>query len=181
MAELKIRIHPDPVLRKKTQKVTVIDKSTKKLVADMLETVHAVPGRAGLAAPQVGKSLRVCVINVPDEEDENKSVDYILINPEIIKKKGERIIQEGCLSLPGYVGEVKRAEKVTAKCKNLEGKEVRIRGEGLLAQALEHEVNHLDGILYIDLLESPEKLHKIQQEEIDEGEPENGDGIRKEN
>jgi len=171
MAELQIRLLPDPILRKKAKKITIIDKSIKKLVDDMLETLHCVPGRAGIAGPQVGKSLQVCVINIPDDEDEEgeeaeeseaKSTDYILINPEIVKKKGERIIEEGCLSIPGYVADVKRAEKVTVKCKNLAGKEIRIRGEGLLAQALEHEIDHLNGILYIDLLENPDSLRKIR-------------------
>jgi peptide deformylase len=162
MTVLPIRTVPDPILRQKAKQVKLIGHSVKKLIDDMLETLHAVPGRAGLAAPQVGKSLRVCVIGIPGEEDESKVKDYILINPEIVKTKGERILQEGCLSIPGYVGEIKRAEKVTAKGKNLDGKEVRIRAEGLLAEALEHEVDHLNGILYIDHLESPDKLYKIQ-------------------
>jgi peptide deformylase len=160
MAVLNIRVVPDPVLRKKSKRITTIDKSIKKLIADMRETLHAAPGRAGLAAPQVGISLRVAVIGIPDEDD------IVLINPEIVKKQGERVLEEGCLSIPGYVGEIKRAEKVTVKCKNIDGKEIRIKGEELLAEALEHEIDHLNGVLYIDLLESPDKLRKLTPEEM---------------
>jgi peptide deformylase len=162
MAVLKIRTVPDPILRKKTHRVTTIDKSVKKLIADMLETLHADDGRAGLAAPQIGKSLRVTVIGLPDEED------IILINGEIVKRKGERVISEGCLSIPGWTGEVKRAEFVTVKGLDINGKQIRIKGEGLLAQALEHEIDHLDGILYIDKLENKDSFRKIHPEPEEE-------------
>jgi peptide deformylase len=161
MAVLPIRTVPDPILRKKTNRVTSIDKSVKKLIADMRETLHADEGRAGLAAPQVGVSLRVTVIGLPDEED------IILINGEICRRKGERVVDEGCLSIPGYTGQVKRAESVTAKGLDINGKNIRIKGEGLLAQALEHELDHLDGVLYIDKLVSADTLHKIQPEDIE--------------
>jgi peptide deformylase len=160
MAVLPITTVPDPVLRRKTKKVGSIDKSVKKLIADMRETMHAEPGRVGLAAPQVGVSLRVTVIGLPEEED------IILINGEIVKRKGKRLVNEGCLSIPGYVGELYRAETVTAKGLDIKGKEIRIKGEGLLAQALEHEIDHLNGVLYIDKMESPDALRKIQPEDI---------------
>lgn len=166
MSVLNIRFVPDPVLRKKSKRITTIDKSVKKLVGDMLETLHAVPGRAGLAAPQVGVSLRVAVIGIPDEDD------IVLINPEVVKIQGERILEEGCLSIPGYVGEIKRAEKVTVKYKDINGKEIRIKGEELLAEALEHEIDHLNGVLYIDKLTGPDKLHKLTPEEM---KPEDGE------
>jgi len=162
MAILPIRIVPDPVLRKKTKRVTGIDKSIKKLIADMRETLHAEEGRAGLAAPQVGVSLRITVINVDPEKDE----DIILINGEIARRKGQRVISEGCLSIPGYTGMVQRAESVTAKGLDINGKEIRIKAEGLLSQALEHEIDHLNGILYIDKLEDKDSLRKIQPEDI---------------
>ena len=165
MTVLPIRTVPDPILRKKTHRVPAIDKSVKKLINDMLETVHADEGRAGLAAPQVGVSLRITVINVNPEEDE----DIILINGEIVRRKGERIISEGCLSIPGYTGEVKRAESVTAKGLDINGKEFRIKAEGLLSQALEHELDHLDGVLYIDKLENKDSLRKIQPEPPEAG------------
>jgi len=126
----------------------------------MIETLHAVPGRAGLAAPQVGTLLRVIVIGLPEEED------IVLINPEIVRRTGERSVTEGCLSVPGYWGEVKRAEKVTAKGRDPKGKEIRIKGNELLAQALEHEIDHLNGVLYIDHLESPDKLYKTEPETV---------------
>ena len=161
MTVLPIKTLPDPVLRKKAKRVGTIDASIKKLVADMQETLHADSGRVGLAAPQVGVSLRVVVIGMPDEED------MILINPEIVKIKGERRVSEGCLSIPGYMGELNRAETVTAKWRNLNGKEKRIKAEGLLAQAIEHEIDHLNGWLYIDHMEDTDSLHKIEADDIE--------------
>ncbi|MGD1119565.1 MAG: peptide deformylase [Dehalococcoidales bacterium] len=163
MAVLPIRTVPDPILRKKTKRVTTIDKSIKKLVKDMQETLHAEGGRVGLAAPQVGVSLRITVICLPEEDAE----DIVLINGEIVRRKGERIISEGCLSIPGYIGQVKRAESVTAKGIDLNGKAIRVKGEGLLSQALEHEIDHLDGVLYFDHLESPDSLRKIEPEDME--------------
>jgi peptide deformylase len=163
MAVLPIRTLPDPVLRRKTKRVSTIDKSVKKLIVDMRQTLHAEPGRVGLAAPQVGVSLRVAVICLPGEGEK----DIILINPEIVRRKGQRVVSEGCLSLPGYVGELVRAESVTAKGLNLAGRPVRIKAEGLLSQALEHEVDHLNGMLYIDRMENMDLLRKIEPEDIE--------------
>ena len=160
MAVLPIRTVPDPVLRQKTKKVSSVDRSIKKLIANMRETLHAEPGRVGLAAPQVGVSLRITVISLPEEED------IILINGQIVKRKGKRLVNEGCLSIPGYVGELYRAESVTVKGLDIKGKEIRIKAEDLLAQALEHEIDHLNGVLYIDHLESQDSLRKIQPEDI---------------
>ena len=158
MAIIPIRVAPDPVLRQKSKKVRSIDGSIHKLIDDMLETMHSAPG-VGLAAPQVGIPLRVIVIGLPEQED------IALINPEIVRRSGERLVNEGCLSVPGYVGEVKRAVSVTAKGRDLSGKEIRIKADELLAQALEHEIDHLNGMLYIDRLESMDNLHKIEPEE----------------
>ncbi len=157
MAVLPIRIAPDPVLRQKSKRVKAIDGSIKKLISDMIETMHSASG-AGLAAPQVGVSLRVIVIGLPEEED------IVLINPEIVRRKGERSVTEGCLSVPGYFGEIKRAESVTVKGRDPEGKEIRIKASDLLAQALEHEIDHINGVLYIDHLESTDKLQKVEPE-----------------
>jgi peptide deformylase len=159
MAILQIRTLPDPVLRQKAKRVTRIDASIRKLIDDMIDTLRADPNRAGLAAPQVGILLRIAVIELPEQEL------ITLINPEIIKKEGERIVQEGCLSIPGYFGEIKRAVTVKVKAKNRDGKEFRLKAEGLLAQALEQEIEHLDGILYIDHLEDQEKLFEVVKEE----------------
>jgi peptide deformylase len=167
MAVLPIRKVPDPILRKKTKRVSSIDKSVKKLIADMRETLHAEPGRVGLAAPQVGVSLRITVICLPEAEDaKEKNEDIVLINAEIVRRKGQRLVNEGCLSIPGYIGEIYRSEAVTAKGLDSKGKQIRIKGEGLLAQALEHEIDHLNGVLYVDRLESPEALRKLEPEDL---------------
>jgi len=159
MTVLPIHFFPDPVLKQKAKRVRNIDGSIKKLINNMIETLHSVPGRVGLAAPQVGFPLRVIVIGLPEAED------IVLINPEIVRRKGERLIDEGCLSVPGYFGQVNRAESVTVKGRDQNGKETRIRAEGLLAQALEHEIDHINGVLYLDHLESMDKLYKIEPEE----------------
>jgi len=156
MALREIRTVPDPVLREPTRKVPLIDTKVLDLVDDMIDTMRAHNG-VGLAAPQVGVSLRVVVIEVPGEEEV-----ITLINPEIIKTKGERVIEEGCLSVPGYQGEVTRAVTVKVKARNIDGKEIRVTAtDDLLAQALQHEIDHLDGRLYIDLVDSPEKLWRV--------------------
>ncbi len=155
MAIRKIRTLPDPVLREPAKKVPLIDSAVLKLVDDMIDTMRAAEG-AGLAAPQVGVSLRVVVLEMPGEDA------LALINPEIVKKKGERVIEEGCLSVPGYRGEVKRAVTVKVKARDRDGHEIRVTAtDDLLAQALEHELDHLDGRLYVDLVESPESLWRI--------------------
>ncbi|WP_303677913.1 peptide deformylase [Dehalococcoides mccartyi] len=146
---------PEPVLRKKAKKVPSIDSSIQMLIDDMIETMSSADG-AGLAAPQVGVSLRLVVFREPDAKEAT-----VLINPEIVKKEGQRQVTEGCLSIPGYFGELTRAETVTAKGLDRHGKACRIKGTGIVAQLLEHETEHLDGILYIDHLESEEKLHEI--------------------
>ncbi len=161
MAVLPIRALPDPVLRRRAKRVTSIDGSIQKLIRNMTETLRAAAG-VGLAAPQVGVSLRVIVINVPEGEN------FVIINPEIVKRKGERTVTEGCLSLPGYFAQIKRSEVVTTKGRDPAGKEIRVKGEGLLAQALEHEIDHLNGVLYIDYLANMDELQKVQPEETQE-------------
>ena len=161
MAVLPIHVVPEPVLRRKSKRVRAIDGSVQKLVADMLETLHAAPGRVGLAAPQVGIPLRVIVIGLPEEED------IALINPEIMRRKGERVVTEGCLSIPGYFGVLKRAESIRVKARDVNGREIKIKADELLAQALEHEVDHLNGVLFIDRLESPDKLYKVEPESVE--------------
>jgi peptide deformylase len=157
MAVIPIRTLPDPILRQNAKKISRMDPSIRKLIANMIETMHEVNG-VGLAAPQVGVSLRLAVIRLPEDNAE----DIILINPEIIKKTGEREIEERCLSIPGYSGTIKRACTVTVKARDANWKEIRLKGDELLAQALEHEIDHLSGVLYVDRLESPEKLARIE-------------------
>ncbi|MFC1924243.1 peptide deformylase [Chloroflexota bacterium] len=163
MAVLPLRFAPDPVLRQKAKRVKNIDSSIERLIDDMLETMHAASGM-GLAAPQVGVPLQVAIIEMPEEEDL-----IVLINPQIVKKSGERLVEEGCLSIPGYRGDIKRSVSVTVKGRNRQGKEIRLKATELLAQALEHEIDHLNGVLYIDHLESPDKLFRIEPEEDDGG------------
>lgn len=153
MAILPIRRAGDPVLRGKARRVRKIDSSIHKLIEDMWETMYDAPG-VGLAAPQIGVPLRVVVIDVPEHEP------IALVNPEIVKRSGERTVDEGCLSVPGFRGEITRSVKVLAKGIDPEtGKEVRIKAEDdLLAEALEHEIDHINGILYIDYLPGPEAL-----------------------
>jgi peptide deformylase len=155
MAVLPIRIAPDPVLRQKAKRIRNVNGSVNRLIGDMIETLHSAAG-VGLAAPQVGVSLRVIIISLPEQEA------FALINPQVVRRKGERVVTEGCLSIPGYMGEIKRAEAVTVKGLDSKGKEVRIKADELLAQALEHEIDHLNGILYIDYLESLDKLRRIE-------------------
>ncbi len=160
MTVLPIRPLPEPVLRQKSKRVRIIDGSIQKLIGNMIETMHAAGG-VGLAAPQVGVPLRVIVLDILGEEA------VTLINPKVVRRKGERLISEGCLSIPGYVGEIKRAESITVKGLNAKGKEIRIRADGLLAQAIEHEIDHLNGVLYIDHLDSMDKLRRIEMEETE--------------
>jgi peptide deformylase len=154
MAVLQLRFHPDPVLRHKAKRVTKIDGKITQLIDDMIDTMHAAGG-VGLAAPQVGVSLRVVVIEMPGEET------LVLVNPEMVKRTGEVEVTEGCLSIPGYRGEIKRVAKVTVKGLDRQGKQIRIKGEGLLAEALEHELDHINGVLYIDHLASADDLEKV--------------------
>jgi len=158
MAVLPLRFAPDPVLRQKAKRVRNMDESIKRLIDDMLETMPAVSG-VGLAAPQVGAPLRVAVIGIPEEET------IVLINPEIVKRSGERTVVEGCLSVPGYRGEIQRSVSVTVKGRDRQWKKVRLKATELLAQALEHEIDHLNGVLYVDHLESPDNLYQIEPEE----------------
>jgi peptide deformylase len=152
----------------KSKKVTQFGDGLKALVDDMFDSMRAANG-LGLAAPQIGVMQRVFVIEMPAEHDEEghevePAQRYVLVNPEIVKRRGEEEMDEACLSVPGYYGLVKRATQVTIKGQDLRGKAVRYRGEDLLAQAFQHELDHLDGILYLDRLESPDKLWRIEPE-----------------
>jgi peptide deformylase len=173
MSVHKILFADDPLLRQKSQKVRRVEAATQTLIDDMIETMRAGNG-VGLAAPQIGVLKRIIVIEVPAEEDSPedsaaKSELHALINPEIVKYGNqEEIAEEGCLCLPHYVAEVRRSFRVTVKGRDRKGKEVRIKGEGLLARALQHEVDHLDGILFTDRVEDMSTLHFVPPK----GEPE---------
>ena len=156
------RLPGDLVLRQKARRVTTTDSSIQRLIDDMIETMQQASG-VGLAAPQIGVPLRVVVIQLPDEEP------VALINPEMVKRGGEREVVEGCLSVPGYAGDIKRSVSVTVKARDRQGKSVRIKASGLMAQALEHELDHLNGVLFVDHDESPDKLRRVETETQAEG------------
>jgi len=153
----------NPVLRRKAKRVRKINRSVQALIDDMVETMRAAPG-VGLAAPQVGVSLRVIVVEVPeDEDDPNSGRLYTLINPRIVWASNEMEEgEEGCLSVPGWVGLVDRHTQVAVKALNRGGKEVKIKADGFLARVLQHEIDHLEGILFVDRLTSPEKLIRLE-------------------
>jgi peptide deformylase len=147
MAVLEICKYPEPVLLKKAKPVGKLDDELKKLIQDMLETMYDAPG-IGLAANQIGRPIRIIVYDVtPKDQERNPSV---LINPEIIESEGEQVMEEGCLSVPEYYSDVKRSAKVKVRGLDLEGNPVEICGEDLLATVLQHEIDHLNGILFID-------------------------------
>ena len=146
MAKLKILTAGDPLLKKKSEKVQRIDKKTVRLLKDMAETMYAAEG-VGLAAPQIGILKRLVVIDVGDGLWE-------LINPEIVKKEGSVTSCEGCLSVPDYEGEVERAETVDCVFTDTRGRRLAVSAQGLLAIALQHELDHLDGVLFIDKAQS---------------------------
>ena len=139
MAVLAIVTYPDPILLNKAQPVSRVTRRVRRLAHDMLETMYDAPG-VGLAAPQVGVRQRVVVVDVGENP-------ITLVNPEITAAEGEQVGLEGCLSVPDLVGEVRRAEWVVAKGLDRRGRPITVEGEGLLARALQHEVDHLNGIL----------------------------------
>lgn len=150
------------VLRTPARRVRAFDAALRELVADMIDSMHAASG-VGIAAPQIGVPLRVVVIGMPGERP------FAMVNPEVVKRSGERTLTEGCLSVPGWRGEVTRSQRVLAKAQDLQGREIRIRAEGdLLAQALEHEIDHINGRVYIDHVAEPELLWPLRELEADD-------------
>lgn len=147
MPILEIRKYPEKILKEKAAPVESIDSHLQHLIDDMIETMHTVRG-LGLAANQVGISKRLSVIDTSIREEKRPLI--VLINPVIIEKEGLIEAEEGCLSIPGYMTTIKRAERVYVRGLNREGKTIEIEGTGLLARALQHEIDHLDGLLFID-------------------------------
>ena len=165
MAIVSIYEFPHEVLRKKARKVKKLDKSVDRIAQDLVDTMQNAQG-VGLAANQIGVLKRIIAIQLPEEDPR------VYINPEIIDKEGEREVTEACLSVPGYRAVITRSIFVKAKAWDRQWKDVRVKAEGLFAQALEHEIDHLNGILYIDHLKQHEKLEKIEpkldNEEVEE-------------
>jgi peptide deformylase len=144
-----------PILRERTKRVSSFDASLHRLLDDMLETMRDAPG-VGLAANQIGVPLQVAIIEIDDRITE-------LVNPQVVRTGGEQLDWEGCLSIPGFVAETGRFAKVTVKARDRNGKELRVKGEELFARALQHEIDHLNGILYIDHLDSLEELVRVSE------------------
>ncbi|MFO0752643.1 MAG: peptide deformylase [Thermodesulfovibrionales bacterium] len=154
MAVLKIRKYPDEVLRKKALPVEALNGKVHRLIDDMIETMYDAPG-IGLAAPQVGVSQRIIVVDVSAREEQTPLI--VLINPEVEEADGFADSEEGCLSIPEYYSSVRRAERVVVKGLDREGRPVRIEACDLLARALQHEIDHLDGVLFVDRLSTIKK------------------------
>lgn len=151
--------YPDPVLRQQAKAVSKIDANTKKLIRDMIDTMHEENG-VGFAANQIGVLQKVLVYD-------DGTGPKVLINPKIIRASGEQVGIEGCLSVPGLQGEVRRANEVEVKGLDENGKPVKIKAEGLTARIIQHELDHLNGVLFIDRAE-PNTLHYITAEEEEE-------------
>ena len=154
MAIFPIRTFGDPVLRADAEPVETFDDALRRLTEDMIETMYAAPG-VGLAAPQIGISKRICVFDAGDGP-------HVLINPEIISKDGLAVTEEGCLSVPGYYEEVERAEQIRVRYLDRNGQAVEQEAEGLLAVCIQHEIDHLDGKLFVDYL-SEAKRQRIRK------------------
>jgi peptide deformylase len=147
MAVLPIKTFPDPVLSKTCRQVREVDEDLKQLAQDMLETMYAAPG-VGLAAPQVGRDERLVVIDCSARDEQAEPL--VLFNPRIVEMEGEVVFEEGCLSVPEFTCDVTRAERVVVKAMDAEGRPISIEGEGLLAICLQHELDHLEGRLFLD-------------------------------
>lgn len=151
MAVLDIVFYPDERLKTPCKPVAEVNDEIRKLVDDMIDTMYDAPG-VGLAAPQIGQLLRITVMDCSDPEADEEPNLKILINPEIIKKEGSIVWEEGCLSIPGVYEKVKRANKVTVRALDRDGNSYDMEGEGLLAVCIQHELDHLNGVLFLDHL-----------------------------
>lgn len=170
MALLQVKYEPDPILRAKAKRVRGFDAALRKLVADMFETMRANNG-VGLAAPQVGQPIRVLVAEYKPESSEEKEAPFkvALVNPEIVKRSSEIADgYEGCLSIPGWIAEVPRHVSVTVKGQTPEGREVRLKANDYFARVLQHEIDHLDGILFTDRIVNIKSLQRIDEDELTE-------------
>tara|TARA_R110000782_G_scaffold20391_15_gene55046 strand:- start:85 stop:618 length:534 start_codon:yes stop_codon:yes gene_type:complete len=162
MAKLKILEFPDPRLRTKATPVVEVDDQLRNLVADMFETMYDAPG-IGLAATQVDVHKRLLVVDISADRDQ----PHVLINPEILEKDGVTVTDEGCLSVPGYFEEVERAEHIKVRFLNTDGDEIEMEATGLLAVCIQHEIDHLDGKLFVDYL-SEAKRTRIRKKLVKE-------------
>lgn len=166
MALLTILTDDNPRLRLKSQKVTKFDKALRELAQNMHESMMDANG-IGLAAPQIGVLQRLIVIDIPKDLEFEGSEPFqtTIVNPEIIKQSGMQIGEEGCLSVPGWYGEVRRYLFITVRGQDTSGKPIKLKAEGLVARCLQHEIDHLDGILFTDKVLDAATLHKANQTE----------------
>jgi peptide deformylase len=162
-----------PTLRQKARKVTKFGPEVKQLIDDMIETMREAPG-VGLAAPQVNVSERVIVLELPADEEEGTPAElYAFVNPEIVKTSRETEEgEEGCLSIPGYLGDVDRHTWIVVRGQDAYGKPQRLRAHDYLARIFQHEIDHLEGVLFIDHVTDPEKIRKITARAAEEHDPE---------
>ncbi len=156
MPAQKILIYPHPVLKKMCRPVATIDADIASLVADLLDTMREGPGSVGVAAPQIGVSLRVCVVDVSASRlgKENNHGQLVMVNPEIVAREGAAVMREGCMSIPDYTGEVERATGITVRFLDGGGHPCEIEASGFEAVAIQHEMDHLDGVLFLDRIVS---------------------------
>ena len=161
MAIRNLRYEDDEILRKRAREIEVIDDRIRQLAEDMMDTMHEYDG-VGLAAPQVGILKRIIVIDLYEKDSQ-----YVIINPEIISEKGEQCVDEGCLSFPNQFGKVKRPKEVVVTGIDINGKKIKIKAKDLLAQALSHEIDHLNGIVFTTKVE-PGTLEKVTPEQKEE-------------
>ncbi len=159
MAVLPIRVFPDPILKKKAVPVEGDVRKVAPFLDDLVDTMRNAPGGVGIAAPQVGVSLRIVVVDVSAHRRGSREPNHgllVLLNPEILAMEGRRIVREGCMSVPDYTANVRRAERVLVDALDREGNRTVIEAEGFEAVALQHEMDHLDGILFLDRVVSME-------------------------
>ena len=161
MAIRNLRYEDDEILRKRSREIEVIDDRIRQLAEDMMDTMHEYDG-VGLAAPQVGILKRIIVIDLYE-----KDTQYIIINPEIVSEKGEQCVDEGCLSFPNKFGKVKRPKEVVVTGIDINGKKIKVKAKDLLAQALSHEIDHLNGIVFTTKVE-PGTLETVTPEQKEE-------------
>jgi peptide deformylase len=163
MPDLRIVTVPNDLLRRPSQRIGRIDAQIRRLAADMHLTMRAAHG-VGLAAPQVGILKRLVVVSIPPDYEEElpAGIELTLVNPELVRFAGQQLGDEGCLSIPGWIGEVRRHDRITVRALSLDGQELRIKAEHYLARVLQHEIDHLDGILFTDRMDDPTALRRAE-------------------
>jgi peptide deformylase len=156
MPSQKIILYPHPILKKLARSVDTVDNEIRGLIEDLIDTMREGPGSVGVAAPQIGVSLRICVVDVSKSKlgrDNNHGL-LTLVNPEILQREGTALMREGCMSIPDYTGDVERATRITIRYLDTEGAGCELEASGFEAVALQHEMDHLDGVLFLDRIAS---------------------------